>query len=159
MPALTNDVKSFIVQQLACFDTPSQVAKAVNAEFGITTSPQQCERYDPTKRAGSELSAKWRKLFVETRAKFLDDTSGIGISHRAVRLKRLERMAAKAEDMGAITIAAQLLEQAAKETGDAYTNRQRHELSGPNGGPIQAESIPADPIEAARAYQKLMTEG
>lgn len=140
MAALTNDVKLFIVQQLACFDSPSQVAKTVNAEFGLTVSPQQCERYDPNKRAGSELSAKWRKVFAETREKFLADTSGVGIAHRAVRLKRLDRMAARAEDMGAMQLAASLLEQAAKEVGDAYTNRQRHELSGPGGAPIRSET-------------------
>ena len=34
-------------------------------------------------------------------------------------------------------------------------------LTGPNNGPVQSERVivPVDPIEAARAYQKLISEG
>lgn len=140
MADLTDEQKSYIVQAIACFDTPSQVSKAVNAEFGIVTSPQQCERFDPTKRAGASLSAKYRAMFEETRKAFLEDTSRIAIANRAVRLRTLNRMAAKAEDMGAIALAAQLMEQAAKEVGEAYTNKQRHELTGKGGGAIEVAS-------------------
>ncbi|WP_244135862.1 DUF2280 domain-containing protein [Burkholderia vietnamiensis] len=52
MAALPDAIKVFIVQALACFDTISRTAKAVREEFGVEVSPQQCERYDPTKRAG-----------------------------------------------------------------------------------------------------------
>ncbi len=34
MATLTDDVKAFIVQALACFDTPSQVVDAVKEEGG-----------------------------------------------------------------------------------------------------------------------------
>lgn len=34
MAALQNDVKAFIVQALACFDTPSQVVEAVQRNTG-----------------------------------------------------------------------------------------------------------------------------
>lgn len=53
MATLKNEVKAFIVQAIACFDTPSQVAQAVRQEFGIELSRQQCEAYDPTKYAGT----------------------------------------------------------------------------------------------------------
>ena len=43
MAALKSEVKSFIVQALACFDTPSQVAEAVKNEFGVVLSRQQVE--------------------------------------------------------------------------------------------------------------------
>ncbi|MCV5738318.1 DUF2280 domain-containing protein, partial [Escherichia coli] len=35
MAALKPDVKAFIIQSLACYDTPSQVVEAVQKEFGI----------------------------------------------------------------------------------------------------------------------------
>ena len=35
MAALKSDVKAFIVQALACFDTPTQVSQAVKQEFDI----------------------------------------------------------------------------------------------------------------------------
>ena len=46
MAALNSEVKGFIVQALACFDTPSQVAAAVREEFGIEVTRQQCEAQD-----------------------------------------------------------------------------------------------------------------
>ncbi len=49
MARLTSEVKTYITQALACFDSPSQVAQAVKREFGITVSRQQCESHDPTK--------------------------------------------------------------------------------------------------------------
>ena len=43
MAALKGEVKAFIVQSLACFDTPSQVVDAVKKEFGITIPRHQFE--------------------------------------------------------------------------------------------------------------------
>jgi hypothetical protein len=144
MSALPEHIKLQIVQALACFDTPSQVAKAINAEFSAAVSPQQCERYDPTKRAGSVLSKKYREIFAETRKTFLEDTSLIGVSHRAVRLRTLQRMIDRAESQGNLSLVAQLLEQVAKETGDAYTNRHKLEHTGKDGGPIKTQPVPVD---------------
>src|SRR5579862_394842 len=112
---LSNEVKTFIVQGLACFDTPSIVAAAVKKEFSVEVSRQLVESYDPAKRAGRNLAPTWRAIFETTRKTFLEDTAAIGVSHRAVRLRSLQRMAEKAEHMGNIGLAAQLLEQAAKE--------------------------------------------
>lgn len=137
---LSDGVKTFIVQSLACFDSPSVVAKAVKAEFGIDVSRQLVESHDPNKVAASGLAQKWRALFEETRKTFLEDTAGIAISHRAVRLRALQRMAEKAEGQGNMVLAANLLEQAAKEVGDSYTNRHRLEHTGKDGGPIETEA-------------------
>jgi hypothetical protein len=119
---LSVEVQTFVVQALACFDFPSVVVAAVKAEFGLALTRQRVEAYDPNKQAGKALSERWRVLFEKTRKDFVDDTSSIAISHRAARLRTLQRMAAKAEDMGNMTLAATLLEQAAKEMGNAYTN-------------------------------------
>jgi len=133
---LAPEVQTYIVQALACFDSPKTVADAVKAEFGVVITRQLVETYDPNKKASSGLAAKWVSLFEETRKAFLEDTSKIAISHRAVRLRALQRMAEKAETMGNIALAAQLFEQAAKEAGDSYTNRR--ELTGKNGAPLPA---------------------
>ena len=120
---LPDDVRTFIVQALACFDTPSEVAKAVKDGFGRAMSRQAVEAYDPTKRAGAGLSAEHRAVFDATRATFLKETAAIGVMHRAVRMRRLQRMVERAESMGNIALEAKLLEQAAKEMGGAFTNR------------------------------------
>lgn len=144
MAALPENVKLRIVQALACFDTPSQASKAIKAEFGLAVSPQQCEAYDPHKRTGNRLSEKYRLIFAETRKTFLEDTSLIGVSHRAVRLRTLQRMIERAESQGNLVLTAQLLEQVAKETGDAYTNRHKLEHTGKDGGPIKTQPVPVD---------------
>ncbi len=141
MPALSPEVKTFIVQQLACFDTPSQVVEAVKGEFGQTVSRQVVEGHDPNKRAGQKLAKRWVDLFNDTRERFKAETADIPIANKAVRLRALNRMANKAEGMKNMALAAQLIEQAAKETGGAYTNRQQVEHSGPNGGPIQSADM------------------
>lgn len=135
--ALPEAVKIFIVQSVACFDEPSVVANAVKQEFGIVIPRQQVESHDPNKKAGKNLGKKMRAIFEETRKAFLEDTSQVAISHRAVRLRALNRMAAKAEERGNIALAAQLIEQAAKEVGNTYTNQRKHELTGKDGGPIE----------------------
>jgi hypothetical protein len=123
--ALSDELKTFIVQQLACFDPPSVVVKAVKAEFGEVVTPQQVEAYNPERRAGQGLSEQFRELFRVTREAFLEDTASIGISHRVTRLRTLQRLADRAETQGNIALAAQLVVQAAKEVGDVFTNRQR----------------------------------
>ncbi|MGY0790944.1 DUF2280 domain-containing protein [Azospirillum argentinense] len=157
MAVLKPEVKAFIVQAVACFDPPSTVVESVKTEFGVVVSRQQVEAHDPTKVSGRGLAERWKELFEETRKAFLEDTSAIGISHKAVRLRALNRMAAKAEGMGNMALAAQLMEQAAKECGDAFTNKVRNEHTGKDGGPILKAEIPADPVEASKAYQKLMS--
>ncbi|HEP9801713.1 TPA: DUF2280 domain-containing protein [Pseudomonas aeruginosa] len=124
MAVLNNEVKAFIVQALACFDTPAQVAASVREEFGIEVSRQQCESHDPTKSAGRDLAKRWRTLFEDTRKRFREETSEIPIANRAFRLRTLGRMAEKAESMRNLALTAQLLEQAAKECGDVYVNRK-----------------------------------
>ena len=144
MATLPENIKLRIVQALACFDTPTQAAKDIKAEFGLDVTPQKCEAYDPNKRSGERLSDKYRQIFAETRKTFLEDTSLIGVSHRAVRLRTLQRMIGKAESQGNLSLTAQLLEQVAKETGDAYTNRHKLEHTGKDGGPIKTQPVPVD---------------
>mgnify|MGYP006098444279 CR=1 FL=1 len=124
MATLKNEVKSFIVQALACFDTPSQVVEAVKNEFGVVVTRQQVETHNPTKAAGKGLAIKWQTLFHDTRKRFREDAAEIPIANRAYRLRGLGRMAEKAENMRNLALTAQLYEQAAKETGDVYVNRR-----------------------------------
>ena len=124
MAALSSEVKAFIVQALACFDTPSQVAEAVKREFSVEVSRQQVESHDPTKRCSKTLAKRWVEMFHDARKRFREETVEIPIANRAYRLRALGRMAEKAENMKNMALTAHLLEQAAKEVGDVYVNRQ-----------------------------------
>lgn len=125
MSTLSDEVKTFVVQQLATFETPSEVSRAVKDEFGIEVSRQAVEAYDPNKRAGAALSEEYRQLFTATRETFLTDTAAIGVSHKVVRLRTLSRLIDTAEKRGNAVLVASLLEQVAKECGDAFTNKRQ----------------------------------
>ena len=137
--SLPDEVKTFIVQQLACFDTPTEVAKAVKVEFEVDVPRQQVEAYDPNKRAGASLSEEYRALYAETRKAFLEDSAAIGIAHRSVRLREIQKLVDRAKTSGNLMLVASLIEQAAKESGGAFTNKR--ELSGIDGKPIQTEAV------------------
>lgn len=134
MAKLNEAVQRFIVQALACYDTPTQAADAVKEEFGIEITRQQAASYDPTKVMGRTLAKKWRDLFHETRERFRKEVAEIPIADQAYRLRQLQRMTQEAMRRKNIVLAASLLEQAAKEQGGMFTNKR--EVSGPNGGPI-----------------------
>lgn len=127
MAALTENVKAFIVQALACFDTPTQVAEAVKEEFGLDVTRQQVAAYDPTKRASHGLAKKWQAIFHATRKSFLEETAAIPIANQSFRLKALQRMYEKTSSRGNYGMAAQLIEQAAKEAGGMFVNRLKGE--------------------------------
>jgi hypothetical protein len=133
---LHGSVKVFIVERLACFDTPTQVAEAVKQTFKVTVSTQQLAAYNPKTVAGARLSQTLKEHFEATRKKFLEDTADIPIAHKSYRLRTLNRLAEKMEGAGNVAMVAQLMEQAAKDQGEAYTNRQKLEHSGKDGGPL-----------------------
>ncbi|HAT6800644.1 TPA: DUF2280 domain-containing protein [Citrobacter freundii] len=130
MAALKPEVKAAIVQMLACYDTLSIVVEAIQKDYGIKVTPQQVESHDPTKVSGKGLAKKWVDLFNSTRERFQNEISDIPIANKAYRLRVLDRMMTNAEKMRNMALAASLMEQAAKECGDAYTNKQKFEHSG-----------------------------
>ena len=75
--------------------------------------------YDPTARSGARLSQKWKVLFHKERKVFVEDVSNVAISHRAVRLRVLQRMLTQAEKNEDFALMADLL--AAKETSNFYS--------------------------------------
>ena len=147
-PKIPDRAKMFIVTSLACFDSPSVVSAAVKAEYGVAITRQSIESYDPTKTAGARVAPKWKQIFEQTREAYLADVAKIGVSHRAVRLRIMQRMVEKAEAQGNSPLVAQLLEQAAKEMGGAFTNRR--ELTGRDGGSIKTET---------RTWRQILRDG
>lgn len=130
MATLTQVTKLFIVGRLACFDSPSEVVKAVKEELGVTATRSQVQAYDPTTAQGARLSKELASIFTTTRKKFLKDTTSIPIANKAVRLRLLQRMTDKAMEKNNSGLASSLLEQAAKESGEAFTNRHHVNLKG-----------------------------
>lgn len=134
MPRLTNDIKRFIVMELATLRTPAEVSARIGEEFDLEVTPQQVHEYDPTKAHGAGIAKKWRDLYDVTNAEFMKSAGQIPIAIRAYRLRELYDLYQRHKRSGNLVAAAAVLEQAAKEMGQSYTNR--HEVSGPKGGPI-----------------------
>lgn len=140
MAKLSEQVKTYIVRELACYERPSEIAKSVRTEFGVDVSRQQVHDYNPEGNKGHKLARKWRDLHAATRKAFLEDTSSIPVAHKSFRLRRLNRMIERAEEMGNYPLAAQLMEQAAKECGDAFSNRRTHEIGNKDGESFKVQS-------------------
>jgi hypothetical protein len=130
MSTLTDEIKTFIVKGLACYDTPSEVAEAVGVRFAVAVTRQQVHRYDPT--CTDPPAPRWRALHAATRAAFLAELAEIGIAHRTARLRVLDRLAHEAEARNNLALAARLLEQGAKECGGLFRRGRR-------SGPPEAE--------------------
>jgi len=148
MATLNDKQKTFIVQELACYQTYSEVAASVKDIFGIEILRQQVYIYDPTK---NKVAKKWQDIFEATRTKFLDDTSSIAVASKSYRLRELDKIyqnqkAAKNQNTKAMK---DTLEQAAKEAGDAFTNKR--EITGKGG-----ESLAQPIAEAFGQFNKML---
>lgn len=156
MAALPTMAKIMIVQGLACYEAPSRIAALVKQDFGIIVTRQQISAYNPENTMAEKLSKKWVDLFNATRARFQNEISDIPIANKAYRLRMLDRMANRAEEVKNYGLTAQLLGQAAKECGDAYTNKIKVETTGKDGGPIRTETTNLTAEEAGEAYRRFM---
>lgn len=148
MATLKEPVKIFIVQALACRDTPQEVAEAVKQEFKIELDRRQCASYDPTKPAGQNLSKKFVQLFEETRKKFDEGLIDIPIANKHFRLKQYQKQLERNAKNTVMSL--KILEQAAKDVGGQFTNRQ--EITGKDGKPIETvnSSVPTESYLKAR---------
>ncbi|MEG2264222.1 MAG: DUF2280 domain-containing protein [Acinetobacter sp.] len=117
MATLRKEVKLFIVRSLAVFNTPEETVKLVSEEYkNLNVTRQQCERYDPTKRAGKDLSKELKTEFEETRKDFLEKPLNIPSANKAVQLKILDKLVQKNKSNVVMTI--KLIDQIGKITKD-----------------------------------------
>ncbi|AWW07749.1 MAG: hypothetical protein [Podoviridae sp. ctbh1] len=137
MAALKKEIKLYIVRSLAIFNTPSETVELVHQEYGVKVTKQQCEKYDPTKRSGENLSEELRIDFEKTREMFLGKPEAIPIANLAVRMQRYEIQYQKYNKNRVAALS--ILKQAAEDMGGKYTNKA--EITGAGGGPLQSENI------------------
>ena len=157
MAALKEPVKIFIVQALACRDTPQEVVDLVKQEYGIQISRSQCQAYDPTKYSGRNLSKKFVELFNKTRADFDAGLIDIPIANKHYRLKQYQKQLERNAKNTVMSL--KILEQAAKDCGGQFTNKQ--EITGAGGGPIQNENtvvVTATDEQVRQAINELESE-
>jgi hypothetical protein len=115
---LTTAQQIFIVQQLACKMRPSEVVESVKEEFKVNVTRQLVWTYHPENNP--KLSAPLKDFFEKTHKAFADESGSLRIQKRKYRLKKLDSLIVQAERGRIYGLAAQLLEQAAKECGGYY---------------------------------------
>ena len=123
MAELTSDQRLEIVRALACFTTPTEVSKAMKEQYGLDVPVQQVVKYDPTK-AAFEGAAEYRTLFEEMRKGYLEQVSAVPIANQGYRLQVLQKGLDASLASKNFVLAANLLEQAAKEVGGVLTNER-----------------------------------
>lgn len=154
MAALSEPVKIFIVQALACRDTPQEVVALVKQEYDIDVSRSQCQNYDPTKYSGRNLSKKFVDLFNETRKKFDEGLIDIPIANKHFRLRQYDKLLAKNSKNAVMSLS--ILKQAAQDLGGQFTNRQ--EITGKGGGPIESVNANVSTESYLEAREQVLNE-
>ena len=120
----------------------------------MVVTKQQCEKYDPTRRSGENLSPELKAEFEATREEFLEKPKNIPIANLSVRLQRMENQYQK---HGKNRVAAiSILKQAAEDVGGKYTNKQ--EITGAGGGPLQTTTVQATQAQVDEAVRKAQEE-
>ncbi len=161
MAKLNDAHKLFIVQELACFRTPTEVVEAVKEQFeGLVVERTQVQFYDPTKRPEEKkLPQKWKDSFRKTREVYVDGVAGVAVAHKRHRLEGIQKVINRLEaaPLKNNPLILQAYEQGAKEVGGIYTNKREH--SGPNGGAIPLEVHDKDKHLAAQMLKRLTDKG
>lgn len=147
MATLSEPVKIYIVQSLACMISPQKVAEAVKQEYGLDIDRKQVQLYDPTKAAGKNLSKKFVELFHKTRKEFRENIIDIPLANKAYRLRELQDMY---DSAGKNKVVRQsIIKQAFQETDGRVT---RQEVTGKDGQPLHPVApVPVDDYLAARS--------
>lgn len=133
MATLEDSERKQIVERLACYESPSDVAAWATETFGKQIERQQVEHYDPTR--SDKTGQTWVELFKETRKTFNEDASRVAIAQKLWRLRQLQEIVSDSDTEEADRLKA--MEQAAKEMGEAYTNKRLLEHTGQDGGPVE----------------------
>jgi hypothetical protein len=126
---LTDEQKEYVVERLAAFDSPAEIAKDLLQDFDVAITRQSIEFYDPTKVNGRNCPERWKALFFARRQEIIDGNARLGAVHQMVRIRWLERMATAAMAQGNHAIAVRILERIHKEVGAGVAKRAAQALS------------------------------
>lgn len=112
---LTGAQRRFVVMALAHWNSPSETARMLEKEHGVTLARQSIAKYDPTCMAGRCLSTELKKLFHKERERFVKNIEQQPLAHRSVRLEQLKKIYDEARDAGNAKLAIKVLSEAGKE--------------------------------------------
>jgi hypothetical protein len=141
MTKLNDAQKAFVVARLASHDQATGIARELHVRHGVTISAQAIEYYDPTRHSGSKCPKRWADLFHATRNGLNKDMAELAAADKLDRVRWRGDMAVAAMEKRQYRLANDILDSIAKECGDAFSNRQKHEHSGPDGEALRIERV------------------
>jgi hypothetical protein len=94
--------------------------EVVRVNFEIEVSRLQVHEYDTA--CCRPPAQRWIELHAATLAALLRQAAEIGVAHKAVRLRMLDRLATRCE-RNSVALALASLEQAAKECGGIFERK------------------------------------
>jgi hypothetical protein len=119
---LSEPHKEEIVIQLARFRRPAEVVEYMRDEHEIELTVQQVRTYDPTNPRFEADRDKWPPIFEAARKAYIEDVKLVPVANQAFRLNELHDLYKKAKKAKNMKLAADLLEQIAREVGGVLTN-------------------------------------
>jgi len=142
MATLRDTERLKVVQRLAKYETPTEVAEWASEAFDKDVSKQQVQHYDPTRT--DKVADKWAKEFETTREQYLQNTRRIGIAQKTWRLWQYQDIAENADDPDTRLRA---MKQAAKDVGDKFTNKTEIDHGNQDGEPLRFQWIDPDSVD------------
>jgi hypothetical protein len=140
-PRLTDRQRIYVVRRLAAYDKPKAIAESLARDFGVTVTLKAIESYNPCLSTGRHLGQRWRVLFAQAREAYLKSTAEIGVTQKAVRIRRRDRLAERAEEAGQFKAASDILDAIARDVGDIPDKRQKHDRFRERGASAAATII------------------
>jgi hypothetical protein len=101
------DVKDYILRGIAKYVTPSDIVEQVQDIFRISITPSLVTAYKSTK--------KWQPIISKYRQEYLATLEDVPMSHKKVRLERVEKLYEKAKTKGNVRELLTTIEHSRKE--------------------------------------------
>lgn len=122
MAELSEADKERIVVLLGRFKRPAEVVAIMAEEHLVETDIKQVITYDPTKATFRADREKWEPIFNAAREAYTTDLKQVVVANQSWRLNELHDLYERAKKLKNFKLAAELLEQIARECGGALTN-------------------------------------
>jgi hypothetical protein len=119
---LTEQDKEAMVLQFARFRRPAEVVAFMKEERGVELDVQQARTYDPTNPRFEADRDKWEPVYLAAREAYISDMKQVVVANQAWRLNELHDLYNLAKKAKNTKLAADLLEQIARECGGVMTN-------------------------------------
>lgn len=140
---LSDKHRAYIVQRLACYDWPTEIANDL-AQQGVEITRQAVQHYDPTAShtGRTRLAKKWQDLFWECRKAYIRQVEDkVPEANKAVRIKYLAHAAREFKARKNYIGMEKMLESIAKEMGNVHSNKRELAHTGKDGGPIEYADV------------------